>query len=182
MQFTATPIHGAMLVHPEPFDDPRGRFLKFYHDGQFAEKAFNFKPAEEFLSISHRGVIRGMHCQLPPVEQHKLVYCLSGRILDVILDLRVGSPTFRQWFSVELAGNAPKLLLIPAGIAHGFLSLEDDSTVLYCVTSVHDPARDGGVRWDSFGMNWPCDNPIISERDSKLPDAAAFKSPFVFAS
>jgi dTDP-4-dehydrorhamnose 3,5-epimerase len=134
--------------------------------------------AEQYFTLSHAGVLRGMHLQLPPHQHGKLVTCLSGRILDVLLDLRRASPTCGNSLGIELSPERGQALYLPAGIAHGFLSLEDNSGVLYGTTSVHDPHCDTGVRWDSFGFVWPVNEPLISARDAALPALAAFDSPF----
>lgn len=119
-----------------------------------------------------------MHFQLPPADQVKMVYCVVGRVLDVILDLRVGAPTFGRHVTRELSAAEHNAVYLPSGIAHGFYVLEAPALVIYNVTSEHAPALDSGVRWDSFGMRWPSDAPIVSDRDSRLPTLDQFRSPF----
>jgi dTDP-4-dehydrorhamnose 3,5-epimerase len=180
MNFEPILIPGAFLITPNVFSDPRGQFVKSFHEGEFAAHGMAFRAAEEFYSVSQRGVLRGMHFQTPPAAHEKLVYCIKGRILDVIVDLRKGSPAFGKFYAVELNAAVPRSLFIPMGIAHGFLSLEDDSTMMYSVSTVHNPACDSGIRWDSFGMEWPCCEPVTSPRDSGFPTLGELDSPFVF--
>ena len=180
MKFEPTPIPGALLIEPNTFVDNRGEFVKVFHDAEFRQNGIPFHPTEEFFSISHRSVIRGMHFQLPPFAHDKLVYCLSGRILDVIVDLRKGSPTYGRHFSCELTSSNRWMLFIPVGLAHGFLCLDDASLVMYSVTTTHNPVHDCGIRWDSFGMKWPCVDPIVSARDKSFKELGCFDSPFIF--
>ena len=119
-----------------------------------------------------------MHFQLPPHDHAKLVYCVCGRVLDVLLDLRKASPTFGQTASAELSRANSHVFYIPAGIAHGFLSLEDESVMVYKTTTVHQPDHDAGIRWDSFGFDCGSATPIISVRDTALPRLQEFVSPF----
>ncbi len=148
--------------------DLRGQFLK-----PFSKKLLpDFDVQECFFSHSTRGVLRGMHFQLPPFEQDKLVVCLSGRVLDVALDLRNGS-----LYSTELSADQPRALFIPKGFAHGFYAL-DDALLGYWVNSSYSAEHDQGIRWDSFGFNWPLKRPVLSERDKRLPKLSEFVSPF----
>ncbi len=182
MKFCPTPLPGALIIESNHFKDDRGGFVKVFHEEEFAAQGLAFRPAEEYYSVSKRGVLRGMHFQIPPAAHEKLVYCLHGRVLDVLVDLRKGSPAFGRHFSVELNATAPRCLFIPVGLAHGFLSLEEDSMMVYSVTTVHAPACDRGIRWDSFGMDWPTTEPCLSARDSAFSTLAAFYSPFIFPS
>lgn len=181
MIFTPTPIPGAIIIKPNCFDDARGKFVKVFHRDAFASHGIDFRPVEEFYTVSHQGVVRGMHFQTPPAAHDKLIWCVGGHILDVVLDLRKGSPAFGKFHTLEMNPENRLSLFIPAGVAHGFLTLDRETTVMYSVNSMHDPACDRGVRWDSFGLDWPCANPILSARDSALPPLAEFESPFVFA-
>ncbi len=173
-----TGFPGLRLLQPRIFKDARGSFTKTFHADFFAELGIHFSPREEFYSTSAKNVIRGMHFQIPPRAHCKLVYCSAGRVLDVLLDLRPTSPTFRRVFSRELKGDPAELLFIPAGFAHGFLSLEDASIMVYQTDIVHAPECDTGIAWDSFGFEWPVNNPIISARDRGLPRLENFTSPF----
>ena len=171
-------LPGACLLAPFQARDDRGEFVKTFHRDSFADLHIDFSPAEEFFSVSRRNVVRGMHCQLPPYEHAKLVYCVRGSVLDVILDLRRESPTYAQSASVRLSEDERNLLFIPAGFAHGFLALDSDCIMVYLTSRVHAPTHDSGVRWDSFGFDWKVSDPVISPRDANLPRLADFVSPF----
>jgi dTDP-4-dehydrorhamnose 3,5-epimerase len=121
--------------------------------------------------------LRGMHFQLPPAAHDKLVYCPVGKVLDVVLDLRSSAKRGR-FISRELNASNREMLFIPRGCAHGFVALEDESMMVYQTSTVHSPAHDAGVLWNSFGFAWPVANPILSERDQKFPALRDFKSPF----
>ena len=129
--------------------------------------------------MSGKNVLRGMHFQRPPAAHDKLVYCPVGKVLDVVLDLRPTAKGARsRCFSHELSAQNREMLFIPAGCAHGFLALEDDSMMVYQTSTVHSPSHDAGVLWNSFGFDWPVKNPILSERDQKFPALCDFQSPF----
>ncbi len=179
MTVVSQPFPGTFVLQPKVFEDARGDFVKTYHAGLFRELGIAFTPAEEFFSTSKRDVVRGMHFQLPPHDHAKLVYCVRGRVRDVLLDLRTASPNYGQAVAIELSRENHKQIYIPAGVAHGFLSLEDDSVMVYKTSTVHAPSHDAGIRWDSFGFCWGIDNPpIISGRDSTFPGLGDFHSPF----
>jgi dTDP-4-dehydrorhamnose 3,5-epimerase len=178
VKFHPTSLPGVTLIHANCFEDQRGLFIKPFHSRAFLAHGMSFEPKEEFFSVSKVGVIRGMHFQVPPSDQWKLVFCISGRILDAVLDLRRAEPTFGHHLALELSAKNSFCLLIPPGLAHGFCALEEGSIVYYSATTVYDPAADCGVRWDSFGMRWPVTEPIVSTRDSELPALADFDSPF----
>lgn len=182
MEIVECPIPGVVLVKPVIYEDARGSFVKSYHRGRFRE-ALGVDPrfVEEFHTTSKKGVLRGMHFQVPPADHDKFVTCLAGAIWDVVLDLRAGSPSYGKSHGVELTGGNRLGIFIPAGVAHGFLTLHDQSLVLYRTTHAHAPECDTGVRWNSFGFDWGVENPITSEKDAKLPAMADFKSPFVFS-
>jgi dTDP-4-dehydrorhamnose 3,5-epimerase len=165
-------------IRPRSFTDDRGVFSKPFDRNLFKKFGFDPQFAETFYTVSDANVLRGMHLQLPPAEHSKLVYCVAGRILDVALDLRFGRPTYGQHTSLELSADDRNVVYLPSGVAHGFYVLEAPSIVIYQVTSVHSPQLDAGIRWDSFGMKWPSQTPLISVRDNALPDLGTFKSPF----
>jgi dTDP-4-dehydrorhamnose 3,5-epimerase len=170
----ATEIAG--LVHAPAFraDDDRGRFVKVHSAGD--ERFWPADWDEIYYSTSRRGVVRGMHLQLPPHDHHKAVHCLVGGALDVIVDLRAESPTFGKHTTIELDGDRPELVVVPPGCGHGFQALTDDTVMLYLVSSVHEPTADTGVRWDSFGCRWPIATPTVSERDRGLPTFEVFSA------
>jgi dTDP-4-dehydrorhamnose 3,5-epimerase len=173
-----TGFDGLFVLQPRVFQDPRGQFVKTYHAGLFRELGLAFCPQEEFFSVSAAGVLRGMHFQLPPHAQAKLVYCVSGCVLDVMLDLRRQSPTRGQVFAREISALNREMLFIPAGFAHGFLALADPSVMVYQTNTVHSPDHDAGVLWNSFGFAWPQAAPLLSDRDQRFPAWPDFASPF----
>lgn len=168
-----------VLIRPRVHQDQRGSFVKTWHPDLLAAHGVAMSFAEEFYSVSRRGVVRGMHFQAPPQALDKLVYCVTGQILDVVLDLRVDQPTYGCSWSWELSEENACLLFIPAGFAHGFLALGERNAVIYKTSAVHSPRHDLGVRWDSFGFAWPETAPVISERDRRLPALDDFNSPFL---
>lgn len=178
MNAEPTGFAGLFVLRPNVFTDARGSFVKTYHHALFRELGIEFEPKEEFFSVSARGVLRGMHFQVPPQAHRKLVYCVAGRVLDVVLDLRADSPTYGQSFARELSAANRELLFIPIGCAHGFQAREDHSVMVYQTSTVHSPAHDTGIRWNSFGFDWPEPQPRLSERDQTFPAWADFKSPF----
>jgi dTDP-4-dehydrorhamnose 3,5-epimerase len=181
MKCISQPISGVQLLLPPTFEDERGRFVKTFHVGQLAGLGINFQIKEEFFSTSVKNVIRGMHFQKPPHSHQKLVYCISGKVLDVVLDLRTASPTYGQTASFELSPANRYLAYIPVGFAHGFISLEDHSCLVYKTDAVHSPESDLGVRWNSFDFDWPLaaeSRPLISKRDLCHPALVDLASPF----
>lgn len=166
----AEPLPGVKLIVAPFFPDGRGSFFKPFHIEFFQELGIAFSPVEQFFSMSHQGVLRGMHFQQGEHAHEKLVCCLAGRALDVIVDVRPDSTSFNQPFAVELDSETGKALLIPKGYAHGFLSLEDRTLMSYLTTSVHSPSHDGGVLWSSIAFDWPLREPILSERDQLHPE------------
>jgi dTDP-4-dehydrorhamnose 3,5-epimerase len=178
MEFKETELKGVYVIENRVFKDERGKFVKTFNFDIFKEKGIEINFKESFYTFSKKGVIRGMHFQTPPMEHDKLVYVSSGKIIDVILDLRKDSPTFGKHISVELSEENGKSVFIPKGFAHGFQSLEDDSEVVYLTTSVYSPDNDGGVFYDSFEMQWPLENFSTSDRDKTFPKLNEFNSPF----
>jgi dTDP-4-dehydrorhamnose 3,5-epimerase len=174
-----TGFPGLILLQPRIFKDARGIFVKSFHEDLFHDLGIDFTLREEFYSTSARNVLRGMHFQIPPAAHAKIVCCLQGRVLDVLLDMRRNSPRFGQTFSCELDATRREIFFIPAGFAHGFLSLEDDSLMVYKTDHVHALEQDKGIAWDSFGFKWPLDKPpIMSDRDRQFPRWPDFQSPF----
>jgi dTDP-4-dehydrorhamnose 3,5-epimerase len=178
MKLISEPFHGVRVLEPFVFQDPRGLFVKTLHEDQLKAFGIEFLVKEEFYSTSAAGVVRGMHFQLPPHAHQKLIYCISGRVMDVILDLRSNSPTYGKPEAIELSATNHHVLHLPFGFAHGFLSLEDKSCLVYKTDTVHDPSADAGIRWDSFGFDWQVRSPIISARDAAFPSFYDFVSPF----
>jgi dTDP-4-dehydrorhamnose 3,5-epimerase len=178
MEFNETFLPGCYEIQPNVFIDKRGRFVKTFHQEIFAEHGLHTEYAEAFYSVSKRHVLRGLHFQVPPYEQAKVVYCLVGKILDAVVDLRNGSPTYGRHVTLELSANQANMVYIPVGMAHGFYTLSDTALMVYNVTSVYSPEHDTGILWNSGGIRWPDNEPIVSDKDAKLLPLANFRSPF----
>jgi dTDP-4-dehydrorhamnose 3,5-epimerase len=171
-------IEGCLEIIPKVFNDDRGSFVKVFHDTAFQKAGLENNFAEEYYSKSLKGVIRGLHFQTPPDDHVKLVYCIDGSVQDVVVDIRVGSKTYGKFQVFNLNSNDANMIYIPTGMAHGFCSLSDSATLIYKTSTVHSPNNDSGILWNSIGINWPFENPIISERDKSFVDLHSFKSPF----
>ncbi|NTV51806.1 MAG: dTDP-4-dehydrorhamnose 3,5-epimerase [Candidatus Firestonebacteria bacterium] len=173
MKFMPTALPGVVLIEPKIFTDDRGFFFESYHQQRFEENHLPGLFVQDNHSLSARGVIRGLHYQLDPAAQGKLVRVIRGAIFDVAVDIRPGSSTYRQWFGTRLDTQNRHMLFIPAGYAHGFCALEDNTEVAYKVTALYSPVHDRGVRWDDpdIGIAWPEPGiPYrISEKDRALP-------------
>lgn len=173
MRFTATPIAGAYLIDIEKHEDARGFFARAWCHKEFEERGLNSELAQCNIAFSTRkGTLRGLHYQLPPHAETKLVRCTAGAIFDIALDLRPDSPTFRSWFGVELSAANRKMLYVPEGCAHGYQSVADQSEVFYQVTASYHPGSERGVRWNdpAFGIRIPLEVSMISDRDRQFPD------------
>ena len=175
-----TKLHDCYELTPSSFSDERGSFTKIYQDSTFAAKGLHCDFKEEYYTTSCKNVLRGLHFQLPPHDHVKCVFCICGDVFDVVLDFRAGSPTFGTWQSFLLSSSKPTGLYIGQGLAHGFLALSDNATLLYRVTSEHAPSYDSGIRWNSAGIDWPKAEYIISKRDEGLPCLSDWKSPFTW--
>ncbi|HZG86173.1 dTDP-4-dehydrorhamnose 3,5-epimerase [Paenibacillus sp.] len=175
-----TIFDGCYEMIPRVLSDQRGKFIKTFHSIAFSTLGLDFQSQEEYYSVSHKNVIRGLHFQIPPMDHKKIVYCVSGEVLDVVVDLRVGSPTYGQFQMFELNEAKANMIYIPSGLAHGFLTLSESAILLYKVTSVYSPEHDGGIHWNSIGIPWGVDRPIISDRDKSFPSLVDFESPFTF--
>ena len=176
-------IEGLLLVEPKKFGDHRGFFSETYNRRRLAEAGFDARihPGQPSLS-GEAGTLRGIHFQSPPFAQDKLVRVVRGAILDVAVDIRKGSPTFGDHAAVELSAANWRQLLVPAGFAHGFLTLEPETEVIYKVTAPYAPDNDHGFLWSdpALGIGWGVAGPILSDKDTALPVLAAIDSPFVF--
>jgi dTDP-4-dehydrorhamnose 3,5-epimerase len=173
MRFAETDIAGVVIVDVEPRSDARGSFARLHCPDEFAAAGHPFTPAQTSLSRNPQaGTLRGMHHQPAPQAETKLVRAVRGRIFDVAVDLRPGSPTHRRWTATELSAENARALLIPEGVAHGFLTLEADTDVLYQISPAFQPGHETGVRWNdpAFGIAWPAAPTLISERDAGYPD------------
>lgn len=177
MKVTTTAIEGLLILEPKVFGDDRGFFLESYN-----QKIFDDAVGREvrFLQDNHsrsgKGVLRGLHYQLPPHAQGKLVRVTQGEVFDVAVDMRRGSPSFGRWVGVELSGENHRQLWLPPGMAHGFLVMSDSADFLYKTTGYYAPEAEGCVRWDdpAIGINWPpLDRPpVLSEKDAAAPRLA----------
>jgi len=172
MNIEATPIAGVMVVTGQAFVDHRGAFQRLYCDRELADVL----NGRQIAQINHSrttqvGAVRGMHCQLPPHGEMKLVRCLRGRVWDVAVDLRAGSPTFLRWHAVELSAESGQMFMIPEGCAHGFQVLEPESELLYLHTEHYAPQAEGGVCHDdpALGIQWPLPVADLSQRDRAHP-------------
>jgi dTDP-4-dehydrorhamnose 3,5-epimerase len=173
MRFTETPLKGAFVIESTESIDERGSFFRAFSADEFRDRAL--PPVFLQCGISRnsrRGTLRGMHFQRAPKAEGKLVRCIGGKVYDVMIDLRRESPTFKRWFAIELDSKESKAVYIPEGMAHGFLTLTDHAEIYYHLTENYVSELADGVRWNdaSFGITWPGDVVVISERDRALPD------------
>lgn len=176
MRFTTTDIDGVVIVDLDLMSDERGAFARLHCPDEFAAAGHAFVPQQTSLSRNLRaGTLRGMHYEAPPHAESKLVRAVRGRIFDVAIDLRPDSPTYRRWTGTELSADNGRALLIGNGMAHGFITLEDDTDVLYQIDMIFEPGHGRGVRWNdpAFGIAWPLSPEVISERDATYPDHGA---------
>ena len=169
MIFTETKLKGAFIIELEKLEDERGFFARTWDQKLFEENGLNSRIVQCSISFNKlKGTIRGLHFQIPPHEEAKLVSCIKGKIFDVIVDLRSSSDTYKKWFSIELNDQNKKMLYIPEGFAHGFQTLEDNTLVYYQISEIYSPEHARGVRWDdnTFQIEWPLKKTVISKKDS----------------
>lgn len=172
MIFTETKLRGAYVIEPEQLHDERGFFARTWSAEEFLERELNVTLVQCNTSGNKRkGTLRGMHFQIAPHEEVKLVRCTAGALYDVIVDLRPNSPTWGQWFGVELTRENLRLLYIPEGFAHGYQTLADDTDVFYQMSAYYHPDSARGVRWNdpTIAIDWPLEVSVISPRDQMLP-------------
>ena len=174
MLFTETRLKGAHLIQLEPLEDDRGFFSRTFCREEFERHGLNPCVAQCSLSYNYRkGTLRGLHYQVAPRQEAKLVRCTAGSIFDVIVDLRPASLTYCQWFGVELGSRQRRVMVyVPEGFAHGFQTLEDDTEIVYQISELYSPDDARGVRWDdpAFAIQWPEEPRVMSERDKSFPD------------
>ena len=173
MRFLETEIAGVVRVEAEPHEDARGGFARLHCPEEFAAAGIPFAPVQTSLSHNRAALtLRGLHHQPAPHAEAKLVRVTRGRAFDVAVDLRPQSPTHRRWAAAELSADNLVALFIPEGVAHGFLTLEPDTDVLYQIAPAYRPGHEAGVRWDdpAFGIDWPAPPEVISARDADYPD------------
>jgi dTDP-4-dehydrorhamnose 3,5-epimerase len=173
MIFTETPLQGAYVIELDKIEDERGFFARAFCRDEFAENdlSTSFVQVNNSLAVE-KSTLRGMHYQLAPKAETKLVRCIRGALHDVIIDLRDGSETFGKYFSVELTAENRKMLYVPKGFAHGFITLCDNTEAFYFADEFYAPDNERGVRWDdpTFGISWPLEPAVLSEKDRSLPD------------
>ena len=173
MIFTPTPLAGAFVIEPEPIPDARGLFARTWCQRELEDHGLESRLAQCSTSFNKRkGTLRGMHYQVAPFAETKIVRCTRGSMYDVIIDLRPESPTFMRHFGAVLTADNRKAMYIPTGFAHGFQTLEDDTEALYQISEFYSAEHSRGVRWDdpAFGIAWPPDERMLSERDRSYPD------------
>ena len=173
-----TKIPGLYIVKPRLFSDNRGLFIKLFHNKLFDDLGLRSDFKEEYYSTSAKGVLRGLHFQTPPAQHVKCISCLKGEIFDAVVDLRKDSPTFGEHFTILMKGEEPSILYIPEGMAHGFMSLTDDTIFLNKTTTVYDAECDTGVLWSSCGIEWPDLPKILSEKDQNMIAFEKYVTPF----
>src|SRR5260221_1686802 len=174
---TDTPLSGVVLIDTKFFQDDRGFFIESWHQRDYAEAGLTMPCVQEGHSRSARGVLRGLHYQDTTAPMGKLVRCTVGRILDVAVDLRVGSPTFGKWFGVELTADHKRQIYVPEGFAHGFQALSDVVEVQYKQTGFYTPSSEGTVSWNDpdIGVEWPIPDPVLSDRDRRGTSLKAYQ-------
>lgn len=181
MQVIKTPISDLLIVQPAIFEDARGYFFESYNKRIFSGIGLNMEFVQDNQSLSNKGVLRGLHFQSPPHAQGKLVRVIKGAVLDVVVDIRKNSATYGSHYSLELTEKNKTMLWIPAGFAHGFATLEDNTIFFYKCTDVYNKQSEGTIQWndENLGINWNVVSPIISEKDKHGQAFAGFVSPFV---
>ena len=184
MKVEQTGLPGVVLVEPRRFGDSRGFFAETYNASAYRDAGIECEFMQDNHSLSDRvGTVRGLHFQTPPAAQAKLVRCGRGAIFDVAVDIRVGSPTFGKWVGYELSADNGLQLFIPAGFAHGFMTLKPSSEIVYKCSDYYAPQNEGSVRWDDpdLGIEWPqVEEPVLSEKDASAPNLSQIKSPFLW--
>jgi dTDP-4-dehydrorhamnose 3,5-epimerase len=172
MYFTETDISGAKVIDPSPREDQRGRFMRAWCAREFADNGLNFVPVQANLGFGYKkGTIRGMHFQVAPALEAKLVRCTKGSIFDVVLDLRPDSRTYRRWYGIELSAKNGRMLYVPEQCAHGYQTLEDETEMYYMASQFYAPASARGVRYDdpAFNILWPLAVTMVSDQDRNWP-------------
>lgn len=175
MIFKELQLDGVYTVDLEPKEDSRGFYARAWCRDEFGSKGLATDFAQINISYTHKkGTVRGLHYQLPPYGEVKLVRCVRGTIFDVVIDMRPESPTYRQWLGIELSAENRRALYVPENFAHGFVSLTDDCELIYSISSEYHPESERGIRYNdpSIGIQWPIDIDIVSEKDRNLPDLA----------
>lgn len=180
MKIHKTPIEGLLLIEPAIFRDERGYFFESFNEKLFSDNSIDVRFIQDNQSLSHKGALRGLHFQVHPFAQGKLVRVIQGSVLDVAVDIRKGSATYGKHYDYVLSGENNMQLWIPAGFAHGFVTLEDSTIFSYKCTGLYNKASEGGIIWNDpqININWNISNPILSAKDLQLPLFKDFTSPF----
>lgn len=180
LEIIETSIPNCYEILPKVLFDQRGSFVKTFHKPFFDEAKLESRFVEQYYSVSSKGVLRGLHFQTPPKEHAKLVCCPFGEVIDVVVDLRLGSPTYGKYEMLGLEQKKGNMIYVPAGLAHGFYVLSEKAIVTCQLTTIYSKANDAGIHWDSVGIPWPNHSPITSKKDKELPGLSEFRSPFVY--
>ena len=181
MKIIDTHIPDIKLIQPTILTDSRGFFYENIHAEKLRAYGIHMPIQQENISRSAQGTLRGLHYQIAPHAQSKWVHVVRGHIFDVAVDIRCGSPTYGQWEGYDLSAENGHQFYVPVGFAHGFVTLEPDSEIVYKCTDYYAPETEGAVRWDSCGIEWPLsDGPILSDKDVIAPALADFNSPFIY--
>lgn len=174
MNFKETGVKGALLVEPAAFEDDRGYFMRAFCRNELKEAGVDFEVAQANMAGStSRATLRGMHYQISPYEEGKLIRCTRGSVFDVVLDIRPGSESYGSWFGTELTPGNRNMLYVPPGCAHGYLTLEEHTEVYYLVSEFYSPGSERGIRWNDpqFTIDWPIrENLVMSDKDVAWPD------------
>lgn len=171
MQFEKTSLNGVWLIKPKIYEDERGHFLESFREEVFKEQGIRHKFVQDNISASMKGTVRGLHYQIPPYSQAKLVMAIKGEILDVAVDMRTESPAFGQHFSAILNDRNRYMMLVPSGFAHGFSVLSEEATVTYKCDQYYHKKSERGIRWNdpALQIDWRIESPIVSDKDKNLP-------------
>lgn len=182
MEVHETSLPGVVVLKPNRFGDNRGFFCETWNRARLRDVGLELDFVQDNMSLSaDKGTLRGLHYQAPPHAQSKLVSCMRGRLLDVVVDARRGSPTFGQHVAIELSFENGLQLFVPAGFLHGFLTIEPETIIFYKVDNHYDAESDGAVRWDSCGIDWGLTgDPVLSDKDRDAPAFGDFVSPFTW--
>lgn len=182
MKIIKTPIPDLLVVEPSVFNDQRGYFFEVYNQERYFNNNMQMQFVQDNESKSGRNVLRGLHFQKPPFAQGKLVRVIQGKVLDVAVDIRKGSPTYGSYHAVELDAISKRMFYIPEGFAHGFLTMEEDTIFAYKCTNYYNKESEGSLLWsdETIGIKWNIENPILSEKDKIAPLFKDFNSPFKY--
>lgn len=180
MELVNTGIEGLWVIKPKVFADARGYFFESYNKDLFTQNGLNLNFVQDNQSLSHKGVLRGLHFQNPPFAQGKLVRVITGAVYDVAVDIRKDSPTYGKSFGAELTEENKMMMYIPEGFAHGFLTLKDNTIFSYKCTNFYNKASEDSIKWNdpTIGIKWNVENPLLSEKDISGKDFKDFKSQF----